>query len=135
MTCPPTLTSAKEFCPAFPAGRRIIFPLIISLHCTKLYPFCISSHMESSGWFILSLKRAGIPANVTGSCFSASHGCFQPRFSVQLHGNAMLPWGKSDAAMGKERCCHGEGASQQQRGGGCVPAEAEGFFESISHPL
>lgn len=40
-----------------------------------------------------------------------------------------------DAAVGKERCCHGEGASQQQRGGLCVPADAEGFFGSISHSV
>lgn len=66
----------------------------------KLYLFLISFHTESSRWFLLSLKRGGIPGKVEGSYLPASHGFSQ---LVLLHNQ-----GKD----GKEQCCHEEGASQ-----------------------
>lgn len=118
LTCPPALMPAKEFLPALPSLREIVVPLIISLLHTKLSPFLISFCMESSAWFILSLKRTGIPGSVTSSCLSASHGCSQVRFDAASHCHEMLPCGRCKPEKGGQWKC---------------PYRCKGLFRCVTH--
>lgn len=75
------------------------------------------------------------PWHVMRSCLSASHGCSQLRLLVQLHGDAMTPWGKSGAAGGERAVLPGGRCKLAAEGQWMHPCRRRGLFGSVSHPV